>query len=85
MVRADVSPPCGVDELFARAAAHGRLTGVVNNAGATLHLGTLAETPVAMIEQTVALNLTGALMVARAAVRALEQGPTAVAGECWST
>ncbi|CUR60823.1 Short-chain dehydrogenase/reductase SDR [metagenome] len=71
VVRADLSRSDGVEELFAQAAVHGRLTGVVNNAGATLHLGTLAETPVAVIEQTVALNLTGALLVARAAVRAM--------------
>lgn len=71
VVRADVTEPAGVDRLFARAAAHGRLTGVVNNAGATLHIGHLAETPVDVIRRTVELNLTGALIVARAAVRAL--------------
>jgi NAD(P)-dependent dehydrogenase (short-subunit alcohol dehydrogenase family) len=68
---ADVTDPEGVARLFAAAAEHGRLTGVVNNAGATLHLGPLAETPVAVIAATVDLNLTGALLVARAAVRAL--------------
>jgi NAD(P)-dependent dehydrogenase (short-subunit alcohol dehydrogenase family) len=70
-VRADLTDPDGVDELFAQTAEHGRLTGVVNNAGATLHLGPLAETPVAVIAATVDLNLTSALLVARAAVRAL--------------
>jgi NAD(P)-dependent dehydrogenase (short-subunit alcohol dehydrogenase family) len=70
-VRADVTDAGGVDELFTRAAERGRLTGVVNNAGATLHIGPLAETPVEVIQQTVDLNLTGALLVARAAVRAL--------------
>ncbi|WP_426244931.1 SDR family oxidoreductase [Nocardioides sp. LHG3406-4] len=71
VVKADVSAPAGVDALFAQAARHGRLTGVVNNAGATLHVGPLAETPVDVIARTVELNLTGALYVARAAVRAL--------------
>jgi NAD(P)-dependent dehydrogenase (short-subunit alcohol dehydrogenase family) len=70
-VRADLTEPDGVAELFARAAGHGRLTGVVNSAGATLHLGPLAETPVEVVEATVDLNLTAALLVARAAVRAL--------------
>ena len=70
-MRADVADPAGVEHLFARAAAHGRLTGVVNNAGATLHLGPLAETPVDVVRRTVDVNLTGALLVARAAVRAL--------------
>jgi NAD(P)-dependent dehydrogenase (short-subunit alcohol dehydrogenase family) len=71
VVRSDVSDEHGVDELFARAGSLGRLTGVVNNAGATLHLGPLAETSPDVIRRTVDLNLTGALLVARAAVRAL--------------
>ncbi|WP_248582776.1 SDR family oxidoreductase [Nocardioides sp. InS609-2] len=71
VVRADVADAAGVDALFVEAARRGRLTGVVNNAGATLHVGPLAETPVDVIARTVELNLTGALYVARAAVRAL--------------
>ena len=43
----------------------------VEDAGATLHIGRLAETPVDVVQRTVELNLTGALLVARAAVRAL--------------
>lgn len=70
VVRADLTEPEGVDRLFA-AAQRGRLTGVVNNAGATLHIGRLAETPPEIIAATVDLNLTSALLVARAAVRAL--------------
>ena len=42
-MRTDLLRPDGVDELFAAA---GPLTGVVNNAGATFHIGPLAETPV---------------------------------------
>lgn len=68
VVRADLTDPAGVDHLFEVA---GPLTGVVNNAGATLHIGRLAETPPEVIEATVDLNLTSALLVARAAVRAL--------------
>jgi NAD(P)-dependent dehydrogenase (short-subunit alcohol dehydrogenase family) len=71
VVRADLTDPAGVDRLFAEAAGHGRLTGVVNNAGATLHIGPLAETPVDVVRRTVDLNLTAALLVARAAVRSL--------------
>jgi NAD(P)-dependent dehydrogenase (short-subunit alcohol dehydrogenase family) len=70
-VRADVTDPEAVDLLFAKAAEVGRVTGVVNNAGATLHVGPLAETPVDVVRQTVDLNLTSALLVARAAVRSL--------------
>lgn len=68
VVRADLTDPDGVDRLFEQA---GDLTGVVNNAGATLHIGRLAETPPEIIAATVDLNLTSALLVARAAVRAL--------------
>jgi NAD(P)-dependent dehydrogenase (short-subunit alcohol dehydrogenase family) len=71
VVRSDISTEQGVDALFERARSFGRLTGVVNNAGATSHLGTLAETPPDVIKRTVDLNLVGALLVARAAVRAL--------------
>ncbi|WP_244929456.1 SDR family oxidoreductase [Nocardioides sp. W7] len=69
LVAGDLTEPVAVDELFA--AAPRPLTGVVNNAGATLHLGPLAETPVEVVRRTVDLNLTAALLVARAAVRAL--------------
>ncbi len=78
VVRKDVSDERGVEELFARARSYGHLTGVVNNAGATLHMGSLAETPPEVVRRTVDLNLTGALFVARAAVRALS---TAYDGE----
>jgi glucose 1-dehydrogenase len=71
LVRADVTTDDGVAELFARAADAGRLTGVVNNAGATLHVGPLAETPADVVRRVVELNLTAAVLVARAAVLAL--------------
>ncbi|WP_182523951.1 SDR family oxidoreductase [Nocardioides dongkuii] len=69
LVPGDLTDPDAVDTLFAAAARP--LAGVVNNAGATLHLGPLAETPVEVVRRTVDLNLTSALLVARAAVRAL--------------
>ena len=68
LVRTDLLAPGGVDVLFAAA---GPLTGVVNNAGATFHIGPLAETPVEVIRKTIDLNLTSAILVARAGVRAL--------------
>lgn len=68
VVRADLTDPRGIDRLFEQA---GDLTGVVNNAGATLHIGPLAETSASIIQATVDLNLTAALLVARAGVRAL--------------
>lgn len=71
VVRADVTATEGVDRLFEGAAEAGVLTGVVNNAGATFHLGSLAETPVDVVRRTVELNLTAALLVARSAVRTM--------------
>lgn len=68
---ADLTEDAGIDELFAAGDGLGALTGVVNNAGATLHLATLADTPPDVVRRGVELNLTSALLVARAAVRAL--------------
>lgn len=77
-VRVDLTADDGVDRLFAAVSdavgagqVRGPLTGVVNNAGATLHLGPLADTPPEVVRRTIELNLTAALLVARAAVRAL--------------
>jgi len=71
LIKADLTEPDGVDGLFRDAVQHGPLTGVVNNAGATLHIGTLAETPPEIVAATIDLNLTSALLVARGAVRVL--------------
>lgn len=69
LVAADVTTDDGVGLLFARAAELGTVTGLVNNAGATLHIGPLLETPVDVVRRTVELNLTAAILCARAAVR----------------
>lgn len=78
VVRADVTDPDQVDALFDAAAALGQLTGLVNNAGATLHLGDLADTPPDVIAKVVDVNLTGAILVARRAVRDLVEGGAVV-------
>jgi NAD(P)-dependent dehydrogenase (short-subunit alcohol dehydrogenase family) len=70
VVQSDLLEPHGIDALFEAA---GPLTGVVNNAGATFHLGPLADTPVEVIRRTIDLNLTSAILVARAAVRTLSR------------
>ncbi len=71
VVRVDLTGPDGPAALFAAARDTGVLTGVVNNAGATLHLAPLAETPVDVVRRSIDLNLTAALLVAREAVRAM--------------
>lgn len=70
-VRVDLTAEGGVETLFEEAARIGRLTGVVNNAGTTFLYAGLAETPVDVVRRTIELNLTAAVLVARAAVRAM--------------
>ena len=69
LVRADLTTDAGVDLLFGRAAELGTVTGLVNNAGATLSIGPLAEASTDVVRRTVDLNLTAAILCARAAVR----------------
>lgn len=74
VVRADVSDADQVDALFDAAAEFGPVTGLVNNAGSTLHLGDLAATPVEVIRRVIEVNLTGAVLVARRAVQVMTDG-----------
>jgi NAD(P)-dependent dehydrogenase (short-subunit alcohol dehydrogenase family) len=67
-VAADLTTDDGIATVFAAAE---RLTGVVNNAGATYRYASLAQTPPDEIRRTIEINLTAAVLVARAAVRAL--------------
>jgi NAD(P)-dependent dehydrogenase (short-subunit alcohol dehydrogenase family) len=77
-VRCDVTDEHEVDRLFGAAAGLGQVTGVVNNAGSTLHLGDLVDTPVEVIRRVIDVNLTGAILVARRAVRDLVAGGSIV-------
>jgi len=70
-VAGDVVDEASVDRLFAAAADLGRVTGLVNNAGLTAHVGDLADTPAALVRRVVEVNLVGALLCARAAVRVM--------------
>lgn len=74
LVKADVTADEGVDALFAAARELGRVTGVVNSAGATMHVGDLADTPSDVVRKVVELNLTAAILVARRAVQVLGDG-----------
>lgn len=69
-VRADVTTDEGIETLFASAVEQGgSLAALVNNAGATVHLGDLANTPTDVIRRVLELNLTAAVLCARRAVR----------------
>ena len=77
-VRCDVTDEHDVDRLFDAAAELGQVTGVVNNAGSTLHLGDLVDTPIDVVRRVVEVNLTGAILVARRALRDMTDGGTIV-------
>ena len=70
-IEADVSDVDDVDRLFEAAAELGLLTGLVNNAGLTAHIGDLADTPVAVIREVVEVNLIGAVLCARRAAQVM--------------
>jgi NAD(P)-dependent dehydrogenase (short-subunit alcohol dehydrogenase family) len=72
-IRGDMALEADVVRLFETACAQlGRIGGVVNNAGVTgAPAGSLADASGDMLEQVIALNVTGALLVAREAARML--------------
>ncbi|HET6699244.1 MAG TPA: SDR family oxidoreductase [Nocardioidaceae bacterium] len=78
LVRGDLTDPGQVDTLFDAAASIGQLTGLVNNAGATMHIGDLADTPVDVVRAVIELNLTATVLCARRAVRDLAEGGSIV-------
>lgn len=71
-VKADVSNDADVERLFGEATDRlGPVTGLVNNAGVTAHVGDLADTPVAIVRQILDINLLGTILCARYAVRTM--------------
>jgi NAD(P)-dependent dehydrogenase (short-subunit alcohol dehydrogenase family) len=68
LANADVTDERDVARLFSVTADQlGVVTGVVNNAGATVHIGDLADTPVDLIRQVIDVNLLGVILCARQA------------------
>jgi len=70
-VEADVVDPSAVDTLFAAAAELGPVTGLVNSAGVTKHIGDLADTPVEIIREVLDVNLFGSILCARRAAEVM--------------
>ncbi|MEO3750907.1 glucose 1-dehydrogenase [Streptomyces sp. B6B3] len=69
-VRVDVSVEADVDRLFDAAGQRlGRITGLVNNAAITGPLGRFDDTPPDVMRRVVDVNVMGALLCARRAVR----------------
>jgi NAD(P)-dependent dehydrogenase (short-subunit alcohol dehydrogenase family) len=72
LARADVTREDDVERLFAVAADQlGTVTGLVNNAGATVHIGDLADTPVHVIREVIDVNLIGVILCARQAAKVM--------------
>ena len=70
-VRGDVCEADAVDALFTAAADLGPVTGLVNNAGLTAHVGDLADTPVEVVRRVLDVNLLGAVLCARRAAQVM--------------
>jgi NAD(P)-dependent dehydrogenase (short-subunit alcohol dehydrogenase family) len=70
-VRADVSREQDVVDLFAAAARLGPLRGLVNNAGILAAQTRVENLDASRMERILAVNVTGALLCAREAVRAM--------------
>lgn len=73
-VAGDVADAGDVDRLFEAAAGLGAVTGLVNNAGLTAHLGDLADTPVDVVRRVVEVNLVGTLLCSRRAAQVMSTG-----------
>jgi NAD(P)-dependent dehydrogenase (short-subunit alcohol dehydrogenase family) len=71
-VRADVTDEDQVNRLFDTVADQlGPISGLVNNAGATMHVGDLADTPVETIRRVVDVNLLAVLLCCRRAAQVM--------------
>lgn len=70
-VRGDVSDEADVEHIFAAADRLGRLTGLVNNAGIVGQTARVEAFDAARINRILAVNVTGALLCAKAAIMRL--------------
>jgi NAD(P)-dependent dehydrogenase (short-subunit alcohol dehydrogenase family) len=69
-VRTDVAREEDVDQLFTIATQRlGTVTGLVNNAGLTAHIGDLIDTPVDVIRRVIEVHLVGVVLCARRAAQ----------------
>lgn len=75
LAKADITRQHDVDRLFSITADQlGMVTGVVNNAGATSHIGDLADTPVDVIRHVIDVNVLGVILCARQAAKIMSIG-----------
>jgi NAD(P)-dependent dehydrogenase (short-subunit alcohol dehydrogenase family) len=76
VVRADVASEEDVSRLFGAADEVGQVTGLVNNAGLTAHIGPLADTPEDVIRRVIDVNLLGVVLCARRAAQVMSPRST---------
>ena len=80
-VKADVTRADEVEVLFEVARQQlGPVTGLVNNAGVTAHIGDLADTPVEVLRQVLEVNLFGLILCARRAAQVMSSRRGGVGG-----
>jgi NAD(P)-dependent dehydrogenase (short-subunit alcohol dehydrogenase family) len=73
-IQADICHEAEVANLFAESAQLlGAVTSLVNNAGVTIQVGDLADTPVKVLRQILDVNLFGTILCARQAVRIMSR------------
>lgn len=70
-IRVDTTDEESVIALFAEAAVFGTVTGLVNNAGAAVSVGDLADADIADIRRDIDLDLTSFLICSKYAIRAM--------------
>jgi NAD(P)-dependent dehydrogenase (short-subunit alcohol dehydrogenase family) len=72
LVKADITRQHDIERLFSVTADQlGTVTGVVSNAGATAHIGDLADTPVEVIRDVIDVNFLGVILCARQASKVM--------------
>jgi NAD(P)-dependent dehydrogenase (short-subunit alcohol dehydrogenase family) len=68
VAKADITHQDDIERLFSTTTDQlGMVTGLVNNAGATVHIGDLADTPVHLIRHVIDVNFLGVVLCARQA------------------
>lgn len=74
LAKVDITCQPDVERLFSITTEQlGTVTGVVNNAGVTAHVGDLADTPVEVIRQVLDVNLLGVILCARQASKVMSR------------
>jgi NAD(P)-dependent dehydrogenase (short-subunit alcohol dehydrogenase family) len=68
-VQADISQQADIDKLFDVVDQHGRLAGLVNNAGVITQLGTIADVTMERLQWVFGINVFGAFLCAKEAVK----------------